>query len=159
MIDIAQIFSFEDNGKYGNNKKLAISARNTIRDEIQNTKMRNDFYRYLSWRIQTAQLKKKIMHRYKNLYITTFANESWILIEKFIDYAVEVFNNSHSTTQRLSTDSTIKVLEEWWGYDNEDYLWGEEVKEYEVKARGEICLVDPDNKIQSQSYRNTYVDS
>ena len=65
MIDITQIFFFEDNKEHDNGKELSILARNTVRDEIQNTKMRNDFYRYLSWRIQTAPLNKKIMHRYK----------------------------------------------------------------------------------------------
>jgi hypothetical protein len=95
MIDITQIFFNEYDDKDDNKKNSSILARNTIRDEIQNTKMRNDFFRYLSWRIQTAPLKKMIMHRYKNFYITAFTNESWILIEKFIDYAVEVFNYSH----------------------------------------------------------------
>jgi hypothetical protein len=159
MIDITQIFFFEDNDQNDNRKELAILARKTIRDEIQNTKMRNDFYRYLSWRIQTAPLKKKIMHRYKNFYITTFTNESWILIEKFVDYAVEVFNSSQSTTQKISTDSTVKVLEEWWDYDYEDYLWDEEGKEYEVEARGEVCVLDKDNKTQLQSHHDTYLDS
>jgi hypothetical protein len=89
--------------------------------------MRNDFFRYLSWRIQTAPLKKKIMHRYKNFYITAFTNESWILIEKFIDYAVEIFNYSHPSTE-TTVAFTIKMLEEWWDNDYDNYLCDEEGK-------------------------------
>ena len=120
--------------------------------------MRNDFYRYLSWRIQTAPLKKKIMHRYKNFYITTFSNESWILIGKFIGYAVEVFNHSHPST-KTTVVSTIEVLEEWWDYDYEDYLWDEEGKEYEIEASGEICMIEKDNTTQLQSHHSSRVDS
>jgi hypothetical protein len=158
MIDITQIFFFEDNKEHNNRRELSIIARNTIQDEIQNTKMRNDFYRYLSWRIQTAPLKKKIMHRYKNFYITTFTNESWILIEKFVDYAVEVFNLTHPST-KTTVGSTIIVLEEWWDYDYEEYLWDEEVKQYDVETSGEICLLDKDNMTtKSQSHHNACVD-
>ena len=157
MIDITQIFFFEDNKEHDNGKELSILARNTVRDEIQNTKMRNDFYRYLSWRIQTAPLKKKIMHRYKNFYITTFTNESWILIEKFIDYAVQVFNHSHPST-KTTVVSTIKVLEEWWDNDYDDYLWDEEGKEYEIEAVGEeVCVLDKDNMAKLQSHHNACV--
>ncbi|MGH9975113.1 MAG: hypothetical protein ACRD8Z_04670 [Nitrososphaeraceae archaeon] len=113
----------------------------------------------MSWRVQTAPLKRKIMYRYKNFYITTFTNESWILIEKFVDYAVEVFNSSHSSTKRTTVASTIKVLEEWWDYDYEDYLWDEEGNEQEAERREEICMADNDNKTQVQSPSDTYVDS
>jgi hypothetical protein len=110
--DITQIFFFEDNDQSNDRQESSIPVRNIIRAEIQNTKMRNDFYRYLSLRIQAASLKKKIMHRYRDYYITTFTNESWILIEKFIVYAVEVFNSGHPLAKRTTVDSTIKVLEE-----------------------------------------------
>jgi hypothetical protein len=120
--------------------------------------MRNNFYRYLSWRIQTAPLKKKIMHRYKNFYIATFTNESWILIEKFVEYAVEIFNHTHTST-KTTVGSTITVLEEWWDYDYEEYLWDEEVKEYEVEAVGEkVCLLDKDNITKLPSHHNACVD-
>jgi hypothetical protein len=158
MIDITQIFFLEDDGKDGLKKKLSISARNIIRDEIQNTKMRNDFFRYLSWRIQTAPLKKKMMHRYKNFYITTFTNESWILIERFIDYAVEIFNRSHPSTE-TTVASAIKKLEEWWDYDYEDYLWDEEGKEYGIESSGEVYILDRDNTTHFQSRHNFRVDS
>jgi hypothetical protein len=161
MINITQIFFFEDNNdnnkKQDNRKELAIIARNTIREEIQNTRMRNDFYRYLSWRIQTAPLRKKILHRNKNFYITTFTNESWILIEKFVDYAVEVFNRSHLFA---NTDvvSAITVLEEWWDYDYEDYLLDEEDREYEIETNREVYLLDSDNPIQLQSHHSSRLD-
>jgi hypothetical protein len=155
MIDITQIFFFEDDGKFENRKELSVIARNTIRDEIQNTKMRNDFYRYLSWRIQTAPLKKKIMHRYKNLHITTFTNESWVLIEKFLEYAVEVFNCSHPSSE-TTVVLTISVLEEWWNYDLKDYLWDEEGREYGIEASGiEVYMLGKNNASSS----NFLVDS
>jgi hypothetical protein len=108
MIDITQLFLFDDNDLSKNKQEPLISARHIIRSEIQNTKMHNDFYRYLSWRIQTAPSVRKVLHRYKNFYVTSFANGSWILIEDFIDYAIEVFKNSHSIAQ--SSDSTIRCL-------------------------------------------------
>lgn len=121
MIDITQIFLFDDNDLSKNKQESSISARHIIRSEIQNTKMHNNFYRYLSWRIQTAPSVRKVLHRYKNFYVTSFTNGSWILIESFIDYVVEVFKNPHSIAQKLGSDSIIKVLEEWWNYDYKDY--------------------------------------
>ena len=141
MINITQIFFFEDSDKHDDRGETTV-AREIIRDEIWNTKMRNDFYRYLSWRIQTAPLKKKIVHRHKNFYITNFTNESWILIEKFIEYAVEVFNVSHPHASRTTVASTVRVLEEWWDYDYEDYLWDEEGKEPESAGREDICVLE-----------------
>lgn len=119
--------------------------------------MRNDFYRYLSWRIQCVPSERKLVQRHKNYYISSFTNGSWILIENFVDYTVEVFNNSHSVAQKLSTDSTIKMLEEWWDYDYEDYLWdnvGEEggEKEKHGETGPEICLIDNDREMQNQTH-------
>ncbi len=102
MIDITHIsYSNDNNGLSKYNHEPLASARHIICSEIENTKMRNDFYRYLSWRIQTAPLKKKIMHRYKNFYVTCFTNESWVMIESFVGYAVEVFNNSHNKCSEI----------------------------------------------------------
>lgn len=162
MIDITQIF-FLDNDDLSKNKlKSSILARHIIRSEIQNTKMRNDFYRYLSWRIQTTPLEGKIMHRYKNFYASAFANKSWIFIENFINFAVDGFNYSHSTAQKSSTDSTIEVLEEWWDYDYENYLWDNMKEEREEKEKHgqtgtEVCLVDDERMIQYQTYDDTSV--
>jgi hypothetical protein len=147
MIDITQIFFLDDNDLSKNKHESSISARHIMRSEIQNTKMRNDFYRYLSWRIQTAPLERKIKHKYKTFYVSSFTNRSWILIENFIDYVIEVFNNSHSTAQKLSTDPIIEVLEEWWNYNYEDYLWDnmeEEGKQKEKHGQtgSEACLID-----------------
>jgi hypothetical protein len=157
MIDITRTFFLDENDLSKNKLESSISARHVIRSEIQNTKMRNDFYRYLSWRIQTAPLERKIMHRYKNFYVSSFINRSWILIENFIKFAVEVFNNSHSTAQKLRTDSTIEMFEEWWDHDYEEYLWNNMEEEREEKEKHgqtgtEVYLVDNERKVQNQTY-------
>jgi hypothetical protein len=51
------------------------------------------------------------------------------------------------------------VPEEWWDYDFEDYLWDHEIKEYDVEANGEVCVLDKDNSAQIQSNQNSPVDS
>jgi hypothetical protein len=107
-------------------KKYDVEARNKIKSEIESTKMRIDFYRYLSWMIQSAPLKKRVDHRYTNFYISTFTKESWNVIESFVYYAVEVFNTSHPL-QITTVEKTLQVLEEWWDYDREEYVWEHEI--------------------------------
>ena len=78
--------------------------------------MRNDFYRYLSWRIQTANLARKVVLRSEKFDYTTFTEESWKPIEKFVKLAVEIYNESH-LNQITTTDHALKILKEWWKYD------------------------------------------
>ena len=78
--------------------------------------MRNDFYRYLSWRIQTANLARKVVHRFEKFDNTTFTEESWKPIEKFVKFAVEIYNESH-LNQPTTTDHALKILKKWWKYD------------------------------------------
>lgn len=78
--------------------------------------MRNDFYRYLSWRIQAANLARKVVRRSEKFDYTTFTEESWKPIEKFVKLAVEIYNESH-LKQITTTDHALKILKEWWNYD------------------------------------------
>ncbi|MEP6575287.1 MAG: hypothetical protein ABJB85_02540 [Nitrososphaerota archaeon] len=89
--------------------------------EIKYTRMRNDFYHYLSWRIQSVNLEKKVVHKHKNFVYSVFIEESWKAIEKFVKFAVEIYNESHPM-QRTTTDHAIRTLKEWWDYDYEEYL-------------------------------------
>jgi len=108
-----------------NNKELY--TLNIIRSEIESTKMHNDFYRYLSWVLQTASLTKNLVHWHTNFYISTFTEESWSLIESFISYAVEIFNKSHPT-QTTTVEKTLQTLEECWHYDYKGYVWEHEIR-------------------------------
>jgi hypothetical protein len=107
-------------------KKYNVIARNRIKLEIESTKMRNNFYRYLSWMIQSLLLKKRVVHRYGKFYISTFTTESWSIIESFVYYAVEVFNTSHSP-QITTGEKTLQPLDEWWNYDRDEYVWEHEI--------------------------------
>ena len=107
-------------------KKYEVEARNRIKSKIESTKMRNDFYRYLSWMIQSVPLKKRVDHRYTNFYISTFTKESWNVIESFVYYAVEVFNSSHLLLI-TTVEKTLQILDEWWNYDRVEYVWEHEI--------------------------------
>jgi hypothetical protein len=107
-------------------KKYNVEARNRIKSEIESTKMRNDFYRYLSWMIQSVPLKKRVVHRFTNFYISTFTKESQNIIESFVYYAVEVFNTSHPF-QITTVENKLQTLDEWGDYDREEYVWEHEI--------------------------------
>jgi hypothetical protein len=109
-------------------KKYNVAARNKIKSEIESTKMRNGLYRYLSWMIQSVPLKKRVVHRYTNFYISTFTEESWSVIESFVYYAVEVFNSSHPF-QITTAEKILQTPDEWWNYDREEYVWEHEIME------------------------------
>jgi hypothetical protein len=107
-------------------KKYNVAARNKIKSEIESTKMRNDFYRYLSRMVQSVPLKKRVDHGYTNIHISTFTKESWNVIESFVYHAVEVFNSSHPL--RVTTvEKTLQILDEWWNYDRVEYVWEHEI--------------------------------
>jgi hypothetical protein len=89
--------------------------------DIEPTKMRNDFFRYLSWMIQSAPLKKRVVHRYTKFYISSFTEESWGIIERFVYHAVDVFNTSHPL-QITTVEKTPQTLEDWWDYDREEHV-------------------------------------
>jgi hypothetical protein len=108
------------------NKKYEVEARNRIKSEIESTKMRNDFYRYLSWMVQSVPLKKRVDHGYTNIHISTFTKESWNVIESFVYHAVEVFNSSHPL-QVTTVEKTLQILDEWWNYDRVEYVWEHEI--------------------------------
>jgi hypothetical protein len=101
---------------------------NIIRSGIEATKMRNDFfYRYLSWKIQSAGLEKKIVHKHGNFTISTFTNKSWQSIKIFARYALEVFNNSHPD-KTTTASKTLETSEDWRNNnDYEEYFWEEVV--------------------------------
>jgi hypothetical protein len=121
------IHFFAERNQTGEEKeKYEVEARNRIKSEIESTKMRNDFYRYLSWMIQSVPLKKRVDHRYTNFYISTFTKESWNVIESFVYYAVEVFNSSHPL-QITTVEMTMQILDEWWNYDGVEYVWEHEI--------------------------------
>jgi hypothetical protein len=103
-------------------KKYEVEARNRIKSEIESTKMRNDFYRYLSWMIQFVPLKKRVDHRYTMI----FTKESCNVIESFVYYAVEVFNSSHPL-QITTVEKTLQILDEWRNYDRVEYVWEHEI--------------------------------
>jgi hypothetical protein len=107
-------------------KNNTMTATIKIKSEIESTKMRNDFYRYLSWMIQSVPLEKRVVHRYTNFYISTFTEKSWRIIESFVYYAVEIFNISHPL-QITTVEKTLQTLEEWWDYDHEEYVWEHEI--------------------------------
>jgi hypothetical protein len=96
---------------------------NIIRSDIEATKMRNDFFcRHLSWKILSAGLEKKIVHKHGNFIISTFTNKSWQSIKIFARYALEVFNNSHPD-QTTTVSKTLETSEDWWNNDYEEYFW------------------------------------
>jgi hypothetical protein len=107
-------------------KKYEVEARNRIKSEIESTKMRNDFYRHLSWMIQSVPPKKRVDRRYTNFYISTFTKESWNVVESFVYCAVEVFNSSHQL-QITTVEKTLQILDEWRNYDRVEY-----VREHEI---------------------------
>jgi hypothetical protein len=109
-------------------KKYNVTARNKIKSEIESTKMRNDLYRNLSWMIQSVPLKKRVVHRYTNFYISTFTEESWSVIESFVYCAVEAFNTSHPF-QITTAEKILQTPNEWWNYDREKYVWEHEIME------------------------------
>jgi hypothetical protein len=84
--------------------------------------MRNNFCRYLSWMIQSAPFKKRVVQRYTKFYISTFTEESWGVIERFVYHAVDVFNTSHPL-QITTVEKTPQSLEDWWDYDREEHVW------------------------------------
>jgi hypothetical protein len=106
-------------------KKHNVATRNRIKSEIESTKMHNDFYRYLSWILQSVPLKKRVVHSYTNFYILTFTKESWSVIESFVYYEVEVFSSSHPL-QITTVAKTLQTLDEWWNYDRVEYVWEHE---------------------------------
>jgi hypothetical protein len=83
--------------------------------------MRNDFYRYLSWKIQSGAFDRRIINKHDDLFISTFTEKSWKIIEEFISFAVQAFNKSHPMQTTTKTE-TIKTLQEWWDTDYEQYL-------------------------------------
>jgi hypothetical protein len=87
------------------------TAEHRITSEIKSIKMRNDFYRYLSCKIQSSPLENRVMHRYTNFYISIFTEEVLDLIEGFVLYAVEIFNKSHPT-QTTTVQKILQTLEE-----------------------------------------------
>ena len=151
MISINQIFFSEDSDKHDDRNETTID-RVIIRAKSQSIKMRNAFYSDLSWRIQTVLPKKKIMYRHKNFCTTTFTNESWILIEKFMKYAMEVCSVSHTYTNGTSVASATRILKQCWEHDYEDYLWGEKGREPTVVWRQDACVLDKVNATQLQFY-------
>jgi hypothetical protein len=90
-------------------RKYDVEARNRIKSEIESTKMRNDFYRCLSWMVQSVPLKKRLVHRYTNFYISTFTKESWNVIESFVYYAVEVVQFISFTSDHNSRKDTANT--------------------------------------------------
>jgi hypothetical protein len=92
--------------------------------EIKYTKMRNDFYRYLAWRIQTADIERKInskhKHKHKSFSYPLFTNKSWEDIEKFVKAAVQIYNKSHPR-QQTTVSHALKTLKEWWNHDFKEY--------------------------------------
>jgi hypothetical protein len=107
-----------------------LNSPNIIRSGIEATKIRNDFYRYLSWKIQSAGLEKKIVHKHGNFTISTFTKKSWQSIRVFARYALEVFNNSHPD-QTTTASKTLETLEDWWNNDYEEYFWEEVLVNYD----------------------------
>jgi hypothetical protein len=93
----------------------------TITLEINSIRMRNDFYRYLSWKIQSGAFDRTIINKHDDLVISTFTEESLKIIEGFISFAVQAFNKSHPM-QTTTTTETIKTLQEWCDTDYEQYL-------------------------------------
>ena len=76
--------------------------------EIKYTKMRNDFYRYLAWRIQTVDLERKINSRNKTFNYPLFTNKSWKDIEKFVKAACQEYITNLILINRPQYSSCIK---------------------------------------------------
>ena len=87
--------------------------------EIKYSKMRNDFYRYLAWRIQTADLERKPAKKHKNFDYPLFTDKSWKKIESFVWAAVQIYNKSHR--QKTTLEHALGKLKEWWDCDCEEY--------------------------------------
>jgi hypothetical protein len=107
-----------------------LNSPNIIRSDIEATKMRNDFYRHLSWKIQNAGHEKKIVHKYGNFTISIFTKKSWRSFKVFVRYALEVFNNSHPD-QTTTASKTLETLEDWWNNDYEEYFLEEVLVNYD----------------------------
>jgi hypothetical protein len=88
--------------------------------EIKYTKMRNDFYRYLAWRIQTVDIERETNSKNKSFSYPLFTDKSWADIEKFVKAAVQIYNRSHPR-QQTTVSHALKKLKEWWNQDYKEY--------------------------------------
>jgi hypothetical protein len=111
-----------------NDDTKRIDITELIDKEIQSTKMRSDFYHYLSWKIQSAGLQQEIVKKYNNFMICKFTTASWKSIEIFVDKAVTIFNKYHPT-QSTSPLRTLHTLLQWWELEYEQFLWEEQEEE------------------------------
>lgn len=90
--------------------------------EIKYTKKRNDFYRYLAWRIQSVDLERENVRNDESLDYPLFTKKSWKSIEKFVRSAIRIYNISHANQQVLVSHA-LKTLKEWWSHDLEEYVF------------------------------------
>jgi hypothetical protein len=111
-------------------KSTAITAfAELVHKEIEPTRMRRDFYHYLSWKIQSAGLPQKIVKKYNNFMICKFTTASWKSIEIFVGKAVTIFNRYHSN-QSTSLLRTLHTLLQWWELEYEQFLWENRKRKY-----------------------------
>jgi hypothetical protein len=88
--------------------------------------MRCDLYRYPSCAIRFASIRKRVVQSYTNFHISAFTEESRKIIESFVYYAVEIFNESY-LRQTASVRKTLLKPEKCWDYDHEEYVWEREI--------------------------------
>jgi hypothetical protein len=75
-----------------------------------------DFMRYLAARIALMNLEQKPS---KEKYYDQYTDESQRIIDKFLDYAIEVYNQSHDYP--VSIELVRETLQNWWHEDTQNY--------------------------------------
>jgi len=122
-----------DSDKMGDHKDMlkdtaVIAITELVHKEIESTRMRSDFYHYLSWKIHNVGLPREIVKKYDNFMICKFTTQSWKLIKIFVDHAVTIFNRCHPD-QSASLVRTLNTLLQWLELEYEQFLWEEQEEE------------------------------
>ena len=91
----------------------------SLESEIASIPLRFDFYRYLSFKIVSADLPAGIDPK-DPLGMNIFTPQGQDLINRFVAYSVSVWNQVRPK-QQTSFDETLSTLNEWWKSDAIQY--------------------------------------
>ncbi len=112
----------------GTKNTAIIPFTELVHKVIESTRMRGDFYHYLSWKIQSAGLSQEIVKKYNNFMSCKFTTASWKSIEIFIEKAVTIFNRYHPN-QSISLLRTLHTVLQRWEIEYEQFLWEDQEEE------------------------------
>jgi hypothetical protein len=91
----------------------------SLESEIASIPLRFDFYRYLAFKIISADLPSTIDPK-DPFGMTVFTPQGQELINRFVSYALSVWNQIRPM-QTTSFDETLSVLNDWWKSDAIQY--------------------------------------